>query len=128
MGSVSRRCNTYEAVTKKGGKTTLTAHIVVAADGKTRITTQTGKDGQGQTVNNKIFYEKQRRRASIALGTRSMCHGGGVLRRVTDLAGQIRGMESRICQDIRISDLAGGSAEFCGSGILLSRERNEQQK
>jgi hypothetical protein len=61
MGSVSRRCNTYKAVTKKGGKTTLTAHIVVAADGKTRITTQTGKDGQGQTVNNKIFYEKQRR-------------------------------------------------------------------
>ena len=29
---------TYEAVTKKGGKTTLTGHIVVAADGKTRIT------------------------------------------------------------------------------------------
>ncbi len=50
---------TYEAVTKKSGKTTLTAHIVVAADGKTRITTQTGKDGQGQTVNNTTFYEKQ---------------------------------------------------------------------
>ena len=50
---------TYRAVTKKGGKTTLTARIVVAADGKTRITTQTGKDGQGQTVNNMMFYEKQ---------------------------------------------------------------------
>jgi hypothetical protein len=50
---------TYEAISKKGGKTTLTAHIVVATDGKTRITTQTGKDGQGQTVNNSIFYEKQ---------------------------------------------------------------------
>jgi hypothetical protein len=50
---------TYEAVTKKGGQTTLTARIVVAADGKTRITTQTGKDGQGQTVNNTMFYEKQ---------------------------------------------------------------------
>ena len=50
---------TYEAVTKKGGKTTLTAHIVVAADGKTRITTQTGKNGQGETVNNTMFYEKQ---------------------------------------------------------------------
>ena len=49
----------YEAISKKGGKTTLTARIVVAADGKTRITTQTGKDGQGQTVNNSIFYEKQ---------------------------------------------------------------------
>jgi hypothetical protein len=50
---------TYEVISKMGGKTTLTARIVVAADGKTRITTQTGKDGQGQTVNNSIFYEKQ---------------------------------------------------------------------
>lgn len=50
---------TYEAVTKKGGQTTVTARIVVATDGKTRITTQTGKDGQGQTVNNMMFYEKQ---------------------------------------------------------------------
>jgi len=50
---------TYETVAKKGGKTTLTAHIVVAVDGKTRITTQTGKDGQGQTVNNTTLYEKQ---------------------------------------------------------------------
>ena len=51
--------HTYEVVTKKGGQTTATAHIVVAADGKTRITTQTGKDGQGQTFNNMMFYEKQ---------------------------------------------------------------------
>jgi hypothetical protein len=51
--------HTYAAVTKKGGKTTLTAQIVVAADGKTRITTQTGTDSQGQTVNNTMFYEKQ---------------------------------------------------------------------
>ena len=50
---------TYEVVTKKGGETTLTAHIVVAADGKTRITTQTGKNAQGQTVKNTMFYEKQ---------------------------------------------------------------------
>ena len=50
---------TYEVVTKKGGKTTLTARIVVAADGKTRVTTQTGSDGQGRTVNNTMFYEKQ---------------------------------------------------------------------
>jgi len=50
---------TYELVQKKGGKITTTAHIVVAADGKTRITTSTGKDGQGQTVNNTMFYEKQ---------------------------------------------------------------------
>jgi hypothetical protein len=50
---------TYEIVQKKGGKTTTTAHIVVAADGKTRITTNTGRDGQGQTINNTMFYEKQ---------------------------------------------------------------------
>ena len=49
---------TYEVVTKKGGKTTLTARIVVAADGKTRVTTQTGSDGQGRAVNNTMFYEK----------------------------------------------------------------------
>ena len=51
--------STYEVESKKGGKTTLKAHIVVAADGKTRITTQTGKDAQGRTVNNTTFYEKQ---------------------------------------------------------------------
>ena len=51
--------HTYESVLKKGGKTTLTARIVVAADGKTRITTQTGKSSQGDTVNNTMFYEKQ---------------------------------------------------------------------
>ncbi len=50
---------TYKVVTKKGGKTTITARIVVAADGKTRITTQTGKNGQGQAVHNTMFYEKQ---------------------------------------------------------------------
>jgi hypothetical protein len=32
---------------------------VVAADGKTRTTTQTGKNAQGQTVKNTMFYEKQ---------------------------------------------------------------------
>jgi hypothetical protein len=50
---------TYEAVQKKGGKATITSHIVVAADGKTRTTTQTGKDSQGQTVSNTQFYDKQ---------------------------------------------------------------------
>ena len=50
---------TYRLVTKKGGKTTLTARIVVAPDGKTRVTTQTGKNAQGQTVKNTMFYEKQ---------------------------------------------------------------------
>jgi hypothetical protein len=49
----------YQVVTKQGGKTTITAHIVVAADGKTRITTQTGKNGKGETVKNTMFYDKQ---------------------------------------------------------------------
>jgi hypothetical protein len=51
--------HTYEVVNKRGGKTTLTARIVVAADGKTRITTQTGKSVQGEAVKNTMFYEKQ---------------------------------------------------------------------
>ena len=50
---------TYETAMKKGGKTTLTARIMVAPDGKTRITTQTGKNAQGKTVKNTMFYEKQ---------------------------------------------------------------------
>ena len=50
---------TYELVQKKAGKTTVNAHIVVAADGKTRTVTQTGKNGQGQTINHSQFYEKQ---------------------------------------------------------------------
>jgi hypothetical protein len=49
----------YEVMTKKGGKNTVTARIAVAADGKTRVTIQTGRDAQGRTVNNTIFYEKQ---------------------------------------------------------------------
>ena len=50
---------TYQVLSKKGGKPTLKSHIVMAADGKTRVTTQTGKDAQGRTVNNTTFYEKQ---------------------------------------------------------------------
>jgi hypothetical protein len=50
---------TYEVVNKKDSKTTVTARIVVAADGKTRVTTQTGKNSSGQKVKNTMFYEKQ---------------------------------------------------------------------
>ena len=49
---------TYETVAKNGGKITVTSRIVVAADGKTRITTQTGKNLKGETVNNTLIYEK----------------------------------------------------------------------
>jgi len=50
---------TYEIVQKKGGKSTLTSRIVIAVDGKTRIGTQTGKNAQGETVKNTMFFEKQ---------------------------------------------------------------------
>jgi hypothetical protein len=49
----------YEVVTKSGGQTTLTARIVVAPDGKTRVTTQTGTNTKGETVKNTMFYERQ---------------------------------------------------------------------
>ena len=51
--------STYETSTKLKGKVLVTSHIVIAPDGKTRTTTQTGKTAQGQTVNNVVVYEKQ---------------------------------------------------------------------
>ena len=51
--------NTLEATLKLKGNTTLTANVVVSADGKTRTVTQTGKDAQGRTVNIVSVYEKQ---------------------------------------------------------------------
>jgi len=50
---------TYEIVWKSGGKKTLTGRIVVAADGKTRVTTQTGTNSKGESVHNTMFYERQ---------------------------------------------------------------------
>jgi hypothetical protein len=49
----------YTVTSKKGGKPTLTTRVVIAADGKSRTSTQTGTDGQGNKVNNTIVYEKQ---------------------------------------------------------------------
>jgi hypothetical protein len=51
--------NTTEAVAKKGGKATVTTRSVVSKDGKTRTSTQTGKNGQGQDVKNVLVYDKQ---------------------------------------------------------------------
>ena len=50
--------HSYQVVSKKAGKVTLTAKVVYSPDGKTRTTTQTGTDAQGKTVNNTIVYEK----------------------------------------------------------------------
>ncbi len=49
----------WTVVSKKAGKVTMTSKIELAADGKSRTTTQTGTDAQGKTVNNTIVYEKQ---------------------------------------------------------------------
>ena len=51
--------HTYRVAQKKGGKPTLTSRIVVAKDGKTRVTTQTGTNGKGETAAITMFYEKQ---------------------------------------------------------------------
>ena len=49
----------YTVVAKKAGKVTQTTKIEIAADGKSRTSTQTGTDAQGRTINNLIWYDKQ---------------------------------------------------------------------
>jgi hypothetical protein len=51
--------NTLEGTTMLKGKPAGLTKIVVSKDGKTRTLTQTGKNAQGQTVNNLLVYEKQ---------------------------------------------------------------------
>jgi hypothetical protein len=51
--------HTYRTLNKKGGKPTLDSRIVVAKDGKTRVTTQTGTNGKGEAAAITMFYEKQ---------------------------------------------------------------------
>ena len=50
---------TYEATTKQKGKVLTVTKNVISKDGKTRTATATGKNAQGQTVNNTIVWEKQ---------------------------------------------------------------------
>jgi len=50
--------NSYENVSKKAGKVTLTSKVSVSADGKTLNITQTGTDAQGRAVDNVIVYER----------------------------------------------------------------------
>ena len=49
----------YQFVNKVGGKVTTTTKVVLAADGKTRTLTTTGKNAQGETVNTAGVWEKQ---------------------------------------------------------------------
>ncbi len=51
--------NHWTLVSKKGGKVTVTAQFAMAADGKSRTSTQTGTNAQGNKVNNTIWYDKQ---------------------------------------------------------------------
>jgi hypothetical protein len=51
--------NGYQNTWKKAGKVTITAKVVVSADGKTLTVTQTGTNGKGQAVNNVAVYDKQ---------------------------------------------------------------------
>lgn len=51
--------HTYHVVSKKGGKVMLTAHIVVAADGKSRTVTVHGTDSKGKKYTSVAVYDKQ---------------------------------------------------------------------
>jgi hypothetical protein len=48
----------YVVTQKKGGKVTITSKMKIAADGKSRVVTQTGTDTQGRAVNNSVYWEK----------------------------------------------------------------------
>jgi hypothetical protein len=51
--------HTTHSTMKKGGEVAMTVHSVVSKDGKTRTSTFTGKDAQGNAVNNVVVYDKQ---------------------------------------------------------------------
>jgi hypothetical protein len=50
---------TYEYVQSISGKQTTTVRTVVSADGKSRTITTTGRNAQGQALNNVAVYERQ---------------------------------------------------------------------
>ena len=51
--------HTLAFTVKKDGKTTTTGHIVVAADGKSRMVKANGTDAHGQKAHEKTAYDKQ---------------------------------------------------------------------
>ena len=51
--------HTYENTAMLKGKALTTTRVVISRDGKTRTNTVTGKNAQGQTVNNTVVYERQ---------------------------------------------------------------------
>ena len=50
---------TMDFAVKKGGKTTVTGRIVVAADGKSRTVNTSGTDAKGKKFKNTTLYDKQ---------------------------------------------------------------------
>ena len=50
---------TIEIINKKGGTPLITTKSVVSKDGKTRTSTQKGKNAKGQDVNNTAVYNRQ---------------------------------------------------------------------
>ncbi len=60
MRSVKRiNDHTIHVTSKKGGKVILTAHVVVAADGKSRTVTVNGTDAKGKKYMSTAVYDKQ---------------------------------------------------------------------
>lgn len=51
--------HTLHITSKKVGKIVLTAHVVVAADGKSRTVTTNGTDAQGKKYESTAVYDKQ---------------------------------------------------------------------
>jgi hypothetical protein len=49
----------YQVVSKKGGKVVLTAHVVVAPDGKSRTVTTHGTNSKGEKYRSVAVYDKQ---------------------------------------------------------------------
>ena len=51
--------HTLTVTEKKDGKVTITARIVLSADGKTRTVTASGTDAKGHKVSSTLVYDKQ---------------------------------------------------------------------
>ena len=51
--------HTYHIENKSKGKVLTISHIVVAADGKSRTSTSTGTNAEGQKVHHVVVYDKQ---------------------------------------------------------------------
>jgi hypothetical protein len=49
----------FVAILKKGGAVMMTVHVVIAADGKSRTVTYSGKNEKGQAEHDVVFYDKQ---------------------------------------------------------------------